>query len=1105
MAKISRSEFLSNIRNILNESMNANTEFDGTEKFGIRRFVSGLVEEGNKNPRLMSYLLKYDKFLNEGTKDFILFNQFGQGLGEFAKGNRSIKSVLEQMNNILASSGNELETFLVIEQITEPYAQKVIKESYNRYIADKCPETMTNLIESLDLLYNVNPDLAAKLNVLITEEQLCTLKPFGNYMNESAFEELSRKMNKDKEDKKLKEIQEKIENYANEIFDNAIKENEEAKQQLTLNAIANSNEIGLNEAIKNIAASDAKINNKLMETLNQYAAALTNGAYEERLYGTFVNNLQKFTYLLPVERAIKVINENVEKRSLPIMITKLLEEMTESMSYYLVPLVEEDCARFVKNPTPTNRVQLRNALVPHAGDPYVYAMLEAIDRDDSKSMNSITEKALSIKDQIKVIRQNASITDLYSPVQYIKENECVFNVNGQFYVKKGNTLSKLDEAYLPQLSEKFIALCQLVNDPRVVIDEDKIIFATNDKVAYIFEGYVDINGVRESRDSLRDLKAMCMKYDFDTDFYITCSCLHENFNNIAKVNFAKHVSLNENRGINLDLFRLGDNIFINTTNEAVSQSTFYRDVNPIQCKNIINSHMGINVSSLFEDLIPSQDKIIMKLNETQNEYESAIAKYEATIEKLEKALDECNSEENQEKLESAIKTAKTKVNELKKEYKEWQKDVKKATTVDSSDDDIDDEEVSGDGEPRKETTNEPLDSSDVEAAMPELSTPLTDSSDDMNLTDDEFASYLNDDSDEDTIHVLDDNSDSEDSFDFNDTVNDDSSDTFDDILLNTAAEDDSDFNSDSDDDEFINNLSLEQDANKEIPTVDNDEEFIDNDEEFTTDNEVEFENSSDETINPDEATDLFGGNVNNPLGDELVDAGEPVGATAASSTYKITNVMFDQNIKTGEKYKAGTVSVIIPMVNSEGSTYIDNKTFTFYINNEGRTILDNEEMTVDLYNAVCDAIKTDASYNDVVKNGIEKTAEGGTYSPYNNEENFDTTEDINIDDNTTLTTTDGSDSWSVSLENDDNSDFDINSIFTMDENNDNSDSSDSLIPVNNTAPVIPVYKDGDTEFELPAPNVDNTVIAESKKSVNESRKRILGITPVYKKNNRSFF
>ena len=55
--------------------------------------------------------------------------------------------------------------------------------------------------------------------------------------------------------------------------------------------------------------------------------------------------------------------------------------------------------------------------------------------------------------------------------------------------------------------------------------------------------------------------------------------------------------------------------------------------------------MGIGVASLFEDLVPSQDKIILRLNETQNEYESAISKYEATIEKLEKALAELREEE----------------------------------------------------------------------------------------------------------------------------------------------------------------------------------------------------------------------------------------------------------------------------------------------------------------------------------------------------------------------------------------------------------------------------------------------------------------------------
>jgi hypothetical protein len=50
--------------------------------------------------------------------------------------------------------------------------------------------------------------------------------------------------------------------------------------------------------------------------------------------------------------------------------------------------------------------------------------------------------------------------------------------------------------------------------------------------------------------------------------------------------------------------------------------------------------MGINVASMFEDLIPSQEKIMLKLNETKNEYEASIEKYENTIEKLEKAQSE---------------------------------------------------------------------------------------------------------------------------------------------------------------------------------------------------------------------------------------------------------------------------------------------------------------------------------------------------------------------------------------------------------------------------------------------------------------------------------
>ena len=1110
MAKISRSEFLDNIRNIINEGMdNDYSDFDGTEKFGIRRYVTGLVEEGYKDPKLMSFLVRFDHRLNEGEKEFMLFEEFGQGLSKFAKANKAVKSVITQMNETLAQSGNELEGYMLIENIQEPYAQKVVKDAYNTYIAEKNYDSKANLVEALDVLYQTNDQLAERLNVLITEDAVHSLPAFSTFVNESEYDSVSKKIERANEEKKIKKIQEQIEAYANQIFDNAIQEREEEKAKLNLANIANSNGIGLTEAIKTIANSNARDNAGLMQKIDEYAGALTHGAYEERLYETFITNMQKYNYLLPVERAIKMIKENVEKRNLPIMITKILEEMSESMSYYIVPLIEEDCARFVKEPTPTNRVQMRNALVPHAGDPYVYAMLEAIDRDDTKAFNSLSEKALSIKDQIKMIRQNTTMSEIYSPIQYIKENECVFNANGQFYVKKGNNLAKLDEQYIPQLSEKFIALCQLVNDPRVSIDEDKIIFASNDKVAYIYEGYVDINGCRESRETLRNLNEMCMKYDFDTDFYITCSCLHENFNNIAHVNFAKHVSLNENSNINLDLFRLGNNIFINTVNEAVAQSTFYRDVNPIQCKNIINNHMGIGVASLFEDLVPSQDKIILRLNETQNEYESAIAKYEATIEKLEKALESCSTDENKEKLENAIKTAKDKVTELKKEYKEWQKDVENETQGKSdeekSKDKVDKDEVSGDGEPRKETTNEPLkDEDEVEAAMDDLTTPIADELEDegeaeptddfeeedaaegMNVTDDEFKSFLKGGEDEEDA-----------------TEDDYAIDADTEIKTTDLGDEDAEAETEYPETEegtFDFNTAAEEFGSEDAEGEEVGDECVGGEcPEEGADEEGESEEPG------DEATDAFGGDLKDPLEmnkevsiDNITNQEDNVDA------YKIANVLFDENIKTGEKYKSGVVSVIVPMVQRNGKMYIKNESYHFYLDEDGMPILDNDEMTADLYNAIVAAIKANPHYDEFVKEGIEKADEV---------DNIVNSWVIN----------DGEDD-----EDEEDDDF-KDSIFDVQDDEDeltfkfNDDHEEENIPEApvkiatpaeepKEAPVIPTYKSGDTEIELPAPTADGTAIPENKKvkvknakKINENKKSLIKIRPEYKKGDKYFF
>lgn len=1194
MGKLNKSELLEGVRNIIQESFNRDTEnFDGTTKFNIHRYVNGLIEEGHKNPELMSYLINYNNALANGAQDFMLFEQFGQGLAKYAKGNKSIKTVIEQMNNTLATDGANLVGYQLIEQIENPLTKDNIKYLYNQYVANKCQETKDNLVEALSPLVEDGDPVATKLNILLTEESSMSANFIhADYVNESEVKNFEKKLQEQRDKKTMDQIFSKVQRYIDEKLDEDEKARLTEKDDFCLNAIANNQGINLSEHINNIRHSDASSNQRLMEVINLYSNAINQGAYEERLYETFLQNVSKFNYLLPVSKAMKSITEKVDSKREEITLTKILEEMKDDHSSFIyVDLIQEDVARYVKEPNAINRVQLRNALMPYASDPYINEMFNVIYSDNSRRANELTEKALNIKDQINIIRENATVSNIYTPVQYVKENEAIFNVNGQFYVKKGNNIAVLEDKLVDQLDERFVELCRLVNDPHVEINEDHIILHSNDKYATIFEGYVDIYGHKESKETLRNLREMCMKYDdYDTNFYIMCSCLLENFNNIAKIDWAKHVTLNENNNINADLFRLDQNIFIATHNDAIGQHTFYRNVNPIFCKNKLNEHMGINVSSLFNDLLPSQDKIILKLNETKNQYEDSIEKYEDMIEKLNKAL-ETASDENKEKLEKAIADAEEKLDDIKAEYKEWQKQVDDVTGEDNSDDTDDD--TTDDDTVTKENPNEPMSDEEVDASKDELSQPLSgedgdseatdnfdDEESDEGITDDEFAKFLGSDSDDDS----DDDEDSEgtgfddaaaNAIDADDDADDDETD-FEDSDDDYDSDDvfGSDEDSDEDDEEAFKEVNFDDDTDDTESTDDEDIFEPEDSDETETDDEDEFGNSEDdeetasedndedtynsmttvdmgdnsddeETAEPgDEATDVFGGDTEDPLGtnSEIEDIpantpktveDEKEEAYQPKFSYKIADVMFDENVKDGKKEKSGSVIVIVPMIDGTGKKYVENKTIEFYLDDDNNPILDNEPMTNELYAAVIDAIKNHPDYSDVCETAEPANEEVGPTvaaqladddddddweAAYlrdgNDEDREEYSQKLDSDDD------DDDDNWDFPLtklsdDDDDNSDNDSDddmfgfkmSDITDDEDDDDEDSDDDSDDKETV--IIPTYKSGNTEIELPAPSADGTEIPESKKvKVKKPLKehKSIKITPVFKnKAGKSFF
>ena len=956
------------------------------DNFKIQSYVDSLFESNaGKNQRLQHFLSEYQKVLEQGNaKEFMIYEEFGHGLANFATGNKAVKKVINEMNTNLATYGKELNTYKLMECICDDAAKCACEDAYTNYLECQDAKSKAILCDACDALEQSGDPVAPQLTIVIANPN-AQLEPqqITTFDNEGKFSEIQRKIEADKLRQSVEAAKAEIDAYAEKVYQEKVAQAEAERNANVYDNVVNANGICLGESIKNIMNSEAKTNKKLVETLEQYKGALNQGLYEERLYEGFIKNITPFNYLKSVDKELKRLEKVAEDHQTSINITKILEEMYTSGSYHIIPLIEEDTCRFIKNPTDVNCNQLKAALVAFASDPYCHAILEELELFNNAPAFLINDKTMSIKDRTRLIKEHANVSNVYSPVQYIKENECIFNVNGQFYVKKGNTLAKLSEEYVPQLSEKFISLCQLVNDPRVIMNEDHITLVGNNKIANIYESYIDINGNKESIESVRNLSEMQLKYDFDNNFFIMTSCLAENFNNIANVNFAKHIALNEDEGINVDLFNLSGNIFVNAINESMLTSTFYHNVNPIQCRNLINNHMGINVSYLFEDLLPSQDKMYLKLNETKNEYETSIAKYEATIEKLKKAKEEDISEDSEKKLDAAIEAAQSKVDELKKEYKDWQNDVDKVTNPENNkdekskkDSDTDDSDNNQDDNTEEEKGNEPIDAEDVEAAKADLSTPLSQEGDDLSVSDDEFDSYLEGGSE----------------------VSGDEIDPTDVNMAHHVLAGDGKENEEPNPDELADPMGDEElpaEGDEEtLPQVNTDDEdpF---DAEINGDEEVPAE--GDEEINPEEPIDFEDDNemktpddyyaeenskdeiVSEPEEPEAEGAGVPEEAegVAVPEGYKIASIKFDENVKTGELFRTGSITVMVDMVDGSGKVYTESNNYHFYIDEETHLpVIDAADIPVALYNALVSSVQSDVQFAKADAEG-KSNEEGG--------------------------------------------------------------------------------------------------------------------------------
>jgi len=447
------------------------------------------------------------------------------------------------------------------------------------------------------------------------------------------------------------------------LFEGLSKENDESVKEWLSNEkrLYTIKNIGVRNAINSLKESEGNYDQTLSLALESFEDRI-NSVPEVLLYEEFISALSPFSWIPTVDTELNIISRKVSEYKNDIDISKILETMKLTRSNYLIPLIEDVVNNYLNDKSEQSKSSLKNTLVKFGYDPFIRDIINVVMLDSTNL-------------QLEYANSEVDIEKVYSPLVYLGESEVMFNVRGTFYIKKGNNVSKIKNEDVKKLDEKFKNLCEAVNVPNVEIDKNNIKVYVNKDVAVINEDILLINNQEMTKEQFKDA-AQISQWAGNTHFFLLTELLHENFDQIAEVDFVKRVYLKEDESHAADVIKLRDNIFITTYDPLNNKSTFYRNINPIQAEKVMMEHMKFDVSKTFKDILPDKEKILSQIIEAKRAYNDYILKLEEKIDEFKSSnftIDDVS--------EKIIVALEEELNEIKSEYKDYLNEVEEYTNV----------------------------------------------------------------------------------------------------------------------------------------------------------------------------------------------------------------------------------------------------------------------------------------------------------------------------------------------------------------------------------------------------------------------------------------
>ena len=373
------------------------------------------------------------------------------------------------------------------------------------------------------------------------------------------------------------------------------------------------NRLGVAKALRAISESDSSKHPAMFYVLEKLKNTET--APEWMIIEEVINALTPFEWEPVVKEQLNTLKVTKEKFNEDIKIFRAVYEAENSRSSFIVSGLKKDIDTYVNSRTSANRVALLEKLSKYNYDVNIRSLY-----------NVVLESERGF--QLKAGSNDAFVKNVYSPV-IITEGEEIFAVYGKPYVKKGNTMRPLTESEAKQLPDSFSFLSAFLSQPNVEISENRVKIFSRDKKVEIVEEAQDlsimINGKKVSRPEFHNVYLNAGIFRFEEKDVITAvGKIVESWDSIFELDFAKSVTPKGIPSRRADVFKLGDNTFIYTTDGMMKENKFYPNCNATQSRNLVLEFATFDLALTFKDYLMNEEAEINKLEERRTEFMTAI-------------------------------------------------------------------------------------------------------------------------------------------------------------------------------------------------------------------------------------------------------------------------------------------------------------------------------------------------------------------------------------------------------------------------------------------------------------------------------------------------